>query len=112
MGQQVTTAGAVVVVTSATIPGLRHLETTLSLLGRIPAVAAVVGPPRKRWPRSVQHGGGSLSRALDRGGRLVVVPHDTALAVAGVDSTPLPPLLIDAARAVLKITDPAKKEGP
>jgi hypothetical protein len=98
-------AAGVVVVTCATVPGLRHLEGALALLDGIPAVVAVVGPPRKRWPKPVQHSAGALTRAADHAGRLVVIPWDPRLAVAGLDSTPLPEALLDAAAAVLQHVD-------
>ena len=98
-------AAAVIVVTCATVPGLRHLEGALALLHITRTVVAVVGPPRKRWPKPVQHSAGSLTRAADHGGRLVVIPWDRRLAVAGLDSTPLPPALLDAAAAVLERVD-------
>jgi hypothetical protein len=102
---QLSQAAAVIVVTCATIPGLRHLEGALALLQGSPTVVAVVGPPRKRWPKPVQHSAGALTRAADHAGRLVVIPWDPRLAVAGLDSTPLPATLLDAAAAVLQHVD-------
>jgi hypothetical protein len=102
---QLSQAAAVVVVTCATVPGLRHLEGALALLDGTPTVVAVVGPPRKRWPKPVQHSAGALTRAADHAGRLVVIPWDRRLAVAGLDSTPLPEALLDAAAAVLERVD-------
>jgi hypothetical protein len=99
---QLSQAACVVVVTCATVPGLRHLEGALALLDGTPTVVAVVGPPRKRWPKPVQHSAGALARAADHAGRLVVIPWDPRLAVAGLDSTPLPEALLDAAAAVLE----------
>jgi hypothetical protein len=109
IGAQVKTAGAVVVVSGATSPGLRHLEGTLSLLDPLPAVAAVVGSRRSRRPKAVRRCSGPLTRALDSNGRLIVIPHDSRLAGAGLDSTPLPPRLLSAAQAVLELTDSARK---
>ena len=102
---QLSQAAAVIVVTCATVPGLRHLEGALALLHITRTVVAVVGPPRKRWPKPVQHSAGSLTRAADHGGRLVVIPWDPRLAVAGLDSTPLPATLLDAAATVLERVD-------
>jgi hypothetical protein len=102
---QLSQAAAVIVVTCATVPGLRHLEGALALLDGTPTVVAVLGPPRKRWPKPVQHTAGSLTRAADHAGRLVVIPWDPRLAVAGLDSTPLPATLLDAAAAVLQRVD-------
>jgi hypothetical protein len=102
---QLSQAACVVVVTCATVPGLRHLEGALALLDGTPTVVAVLGPPRKRWPKPVQHTAGSLIRAADHAGRLAVIPWDPRLAVAGLDSTPLPEALLDAAAAVLERVD-------
>jgi hypothetical protein len=102
---QLSQAAAVIVVTCATVPGLRHLEGALALLDGTPTVVAVLGPPRKRWPKPVQHTAGALTRAADQAGRLVVIPWDPRLAVAGLDSTTLPATLLDAAAAVLQHVD-------
>jgi hypothetical protein len=102
---QLSQAAAVIVVTCATVPGLRHLEGALALLDGTPTVVAVVGPPRKRWPKPVQHCTGALTRAADHAGRLVVIPWDPRLSVTGLDSTPLPEALLDAAAAVLERVD-------
>jgi hypothetical protein len=109
---QLSQAAAVIVVTCATVPGLRHLEGALALLDGTPTVVAVVGPPRKRWPKPVQHTAGALTRAADQAGRLVVIPWDPRLAVAGLDSTPLPGTLLDAAAAVLERVDLRTKGRP
>jgi hypothetical protein len=102
---QLSQAAAVIVVTCATVPGLRHLEGALALLDGTPTVVAVLGPPRRRWPKPVQHTAGALTRAADQAGRLAVIPWDPRLAVAGLDSTPLPEALLDAAAAVLQRVD-------
>jgi hypothetical protein len=99
---QVRQSATVVVVTCATVPGLRHLECALALLAGTLPVVAVVGPPRKRWPKPVRHSAGALTRAADSAGRLLVVPHDRRLAVAGLDSTPLPTAVLDAAATALE----------
>jgi hypothetical protein len=109
---QLSQAAAVIVVTCATVPGLRHLEGALALLDGTPTVVAVVGPPRKRWPKPVEHTAGALTRAADQAGRLVVIPWDPRLAVAGLDSTPLPGTLLDAAAAVLERVDLRTKGRP
>jgi hypothetical protein len=108
--EQIRTAGAVVVVTCVTIPGLRHLESTLGRLGQIPTVGAVVGPSRRHWPKEVQRSFGALTRDLDRRGRLIVIPRDPRLELAGIDSSPLPSPLLEAARSILKLTIPAKRD--
>ena len=103
-------ATAVVLVTCATVPGLRHLESALGMLGGTPTVVVVIiGPPRKRWPKTVQHSAGSSTRAAERAGRLVGAPRDRQLAIAGLDSTPLPAALLRAAETVLTLVDPVRK---
>jgi hypothetical protein len=107
IGEQVRTAGVVVVVTRATIPGLLHLETTLSLLGQIRAVAAMLGSPCRRWSKAVRQSSGPMTRALDDSGRLIAIPHDSRLAAVGLDSRPLPRQLLEAAHALLELTGSA-----
>lgn len=111
IGEQVKTAGVVVVVTRATIPGLLHLETTLSLLGQIRAVAAMVGSPCRRWFKAVWQSSGPMTKALDYSGRLVVIPHDSRLAAMGLDSRPLPRQLLEAAHAILELAGSAMRQA-
>ena len=111
IGEQVKTAGVVVVVTRATIPGLLHLETTLSLLGQIRAVAAMLGSPCRRWSKAVWQSSGPMTKALDDSGRLIVIPHDSRLAAVGLDSRPLPRQLLEAAHAILELTGSAMRQA-
>ena len=111
IGEQVKTAGVVVVVTRATIPGLLHLETTLSLLDQIRAVAAMLGSPCRRWSKAVWQSSGPMTKALDDSGRLVVIPHDSRLAAVGLDSRPLPRQLLEAAHAILELTGSAMRQA-
>ena len=105
IADQLRRAPDVVVVTTATVPGLRRLECALSLLNRPAAVVvAVLGPRRKKWPRQVQHCAGALTKDLDAAGRLVVVPADPGLHVRGLDSTELPAGLLSAAGHLLGLT--------
>ena len=99
-----------VLATTATIPGMRRLETALSLLGSRRCVVAVLGPPRRRWPAAVAAALGPAGRELDRAGRLVTVPVDRRLAVRGIDSTPLPGPVLGAARTVLGHVGPEAQE--
>jgi hypothetical protein len=110
IGEQVRTAGVVVVVTRATIPGLRHLETTLSLLGQIRAVAAILGSPCRRWSKAVRQSSGPMTKALDDSGRLIAIPHDSRLAAVGLDSSALPRQLLEAAHAILELTGSAMRQ--
>ena len=94
----------VVLVARATVPGMRRLETCADLVGAGRVVAAVLGPTRTRWPREVIHNLGPLTQALIAAGRLVEIPEDRVLAVAGLSPTPLPSSLINAAATLLPLT--------
>ena len=107
LGEQVRSADLVILVTTATVPGLRRLEGALELLAGTSTCAAVVGPKRKKWPRPVGYSAGPRTRALEAAGRLVDVPQDRALAIAGLDATPLPTPLLAAAAALLRLLPPA-----
>jgi hypothetical protein len=100
-----------VVVTRASVPGLLHLETTLSLLGRSRAVAAVLGSPCRRWSKAVWQSSGPMTKALDDSGRLVVIPHDSRLAALGLDSRPLPRQVLEAAHAILELTGSGMRQA-
>ena len=110
IGEQVARPGPVAVATAATIPGMRRLETALSLLGPHRCAVAVLGPPRRRWPAGVAAALGPEGREVDRAGRLVAVPVDRRLAVRGIDSAPLPGPVLRAARTVLGHAGPEAQE--
>ena len=94
-------ADALVVVSSATVPGLRRLEAALELLDNARAVVAVVGPRRKKWPKGVEPSAGPITRrALDTE-RCVEIPQDRALAITGLDSRPMPEPVVAAVRQLL-----------
>lgn len=101
LADRVLQPGPVVVVTTATIPGLRRLEGALALLEGSPVIGAVLGPPRRKWPRGVEHSLGSLTRQLDQREALHVLPVDRGLAVRGLDSEALPTPLLTAADHIL-----------
>jgi hypothetical protein len=111
IGEQVRTAGVVVVVTRATIPGLLHLETTLSLLGQIRAVAAMLGSPCRRWSKVVRQSSGPITKALEDSGRLIATPYDSRLAAVGLDSRPLPRQLLESAHDILELTGSAMRQA-
>lgn len=112
--EHVNTATVVVVVTTANLPGLRALEETIAAVGAPRVVAAVLGPPRRRWPRELATALGARTRAVEDAGRLVSVPHEKTLALRGVDETDLLAGLLKAGRALLELTGiPAHlEEGP
>lgn len=106
LAETVTGAAAVVVATTATIPGLRRLEITLDTLGLDPAegrvVAGVLGPLRKKWGRQVEGSLGALTRSLAAAEDLVEIPLDRNLATCGLSSAPLPQPLLTAASQLLE----------
>lgn len=80
----------VVLVTRATVPGMRQLEGDLALLEaeRCWAVATGIAPPGRRRP--VEHSLGPRTRQLRQAGRLVGLPYNAALAQSGITTEPLP----------------------
>jgi len=105
LAEAVRTADQVVLVTTATIPGMRRLGVAIDLLSTNwqpeHLALAIRGPRRKKWPRGLEHAGGpALRRALDAD-RCVEIPEDRELAVNGLDSRPVPAPLISAARQLL-----------
>lgn len=104
----VTTAPALVVAATATVPGMRRLEVALDALQAVQVTAAVLGPRRKKWGRPVEGSLGPATRALDAVGGLVEMPLDRDLGVHGLTSTPLPqPLLNAAAQLIGRLPAPA-----
>ena len=95
-------APQVVLVSTATVPGLRRLEAALTPLDPPRLVVAVRGPDPRRWRRELTAAMGPATRDQLRNGRWVTVPHDKRLALRGIDSAPLPPALVTAARDVLR----------
>ena len=102
LSDRVLHADQVVAVTTATIPGLRRLEGALALLEGAPVIGAVLGPPRRKWPRGLQHSLGALSRQLDRRGAVHLIPLERGLIVRGLDSEALPTRLLAAADHLLR----------
>lgn len=97
-----TSVETVVVTATATVAGLRRVETTLAELDRPEACRVVLlGPVRRRWPKGLAVTFGPLTRALDRLGCVFTVPAVASLRVVGVDSRPLPAELLAAAGLVL-----------
>lgn len=97
--------GRVVVCAVATVPGLRRLEAGLALLPDLDCVAAVLGPPARRWPKPVAASVGSLTRRLLADDRLLAVPEIPQVRVAGVTADPLPRALLAAAEEVLRAAE-------
>ena len=106
LAEAVRAADQIVLVTTATVPGMRRAGVAMDLLAGYwqpeQIVLAVRGPRRKKWPRGLEHAGGpAVRRALDAD-RCVEIPEDRELAVNGLDSRPVPAPLISAARQLLE----------
>ncbi len=89
----------VVLVTSATVPGIRRLETCLETLpsGCVP-VAVLVGPSLKKLPKPVSIAAAGLPAV-----QLVAFPLEPALMVTGITPHPLSTPLIKAGKALLTV---------
>ncbi|WP_203758323.1 hypothetical protein [Cellulomonas chitinilytica] len=92
----------IVAATRATTPGLRQLETVLAQVGSGRVVAAVIGPPPRRWPRSLNAAIGPAIRALLETGDVVAIPPHHGLATRGLDPTPLPASVLRAAAEIAR----------
>ncbi len=88
----------VVLVTNATVPGVRRLESCAELLGRH-ALGVVVGPTAKRWPRPVKVAAAGIPARL----HLTDFPLDSRLQATGLTPDPLPAPLLKAAQNVLAL---------
>ena len=105
MTKLLTDAPAVVVVTRATVPGLRRLECCLHLIGPDRALVAVLGPGRRHWPRLVAQSLGPLTTAVIDAGRLVDIPENRRLGVSGLTPEPLPASLLSKAAVLLPLIE-------
>ena len=88
----------VVLVTNATVPGFRHLESCSDLLGR-DALGVVVGPTAKRWSSPVKLAAVGMPTRV----RLTEFPLNPRLQVTGLTPDPLPGPLLKAAETVLAL---------
>lgn len=96
-------AQALVLVTRATVPGLRRLEREVERHTQSNLALAVVGPPLKRWPKVLTRALGDRTQELLREGRLVCVPVDRTLAITGLTPEPLPPVLVSTGGRLLAL---------
>ncbi|WP_454227661.1 hypothetical protein [Propioniciclava flava] len=94
----VRTLDDVVLVSNATVPGVRRLESCAELLGR-DALGVVVGPTVKRWPRPVKVAAAGIPARV----HIADFPLDPRLQVTGLTPDPLPAPLIKAAQNVLAL---------
>ena len=98
LGSVLRTLDDIVLVTSATVPGLRRLESCAELLGRA-ALGVVVGPAAKRWPRPVKVAAAGIPARVP----IADFPLDPRLQVTGLTPDPLPTALLKAAQNVLAL---------
>ena len=98
LGSVLRTLDGVVLVTNATVPGLRRLESCAELLSR-DAFGVVVGPTAKRWPRPVKVAAAGIPARV----HLADFPLDPRLQVTGLTPDPLPASLFKAAQNVLAL---------
>ena len=98
LGSVLRTLDDVVLVTNATVPGVRRLESCAELLGR-DALGVVVGPAAKRWPRPVKIAAAGIPARV----HLADFPLDPRLQVTGLTPDPLPAPLLKAAQNVLAL---------
>lgn len=98
LGSMLRTLDDVVLVTNATVPGVRRLESCVELLGR-DAFGVVVGPTIKRWPRPVKVAAAGIPARV----HVTDFPLDSRLQVTGLTPDPLPSPLLKAAQNVLAL---------
>ena len=98
LGSLVRTLDELVMITNATVPGLRRLESCAELLGR-DALGVVMGPTAKRWPRPVKVAAAGISARV----HLTGFPLDSRLQATGLTPDPLPAALLKAAENVLAL---------
>ncbi len=98
LGSMLRTLHDVVLVTNATVPGVRRLESCAELLGR-DALGVVVGPTAKRWPRPVKVAAAGIPARV----HLTDFPLDPRLQITGLTPDPLPAALLKAAQNVLAL---------
>ena len=101
---QVSSSAVVVLVARTTIPALQQLEQALGTCPGDPVVA-LLGPTR--WDRSVYATAGRLLKAADSVGRVVRVPSDRHLSVAGISCAPLPKAVAEGGRQIVARVLPA-----
>jgi len=90
-----------IIVSVATVPGLRALENALHVTGRATtAICVLLGPPTKKWPKSLRNAPPPAVRAADVAERLFTVPLDASLGLSGLNPDPLPTPLLAACQTI------------
>ena len=90
LGELARTVAGVVLVTRATVPGLRRLDTAVQLLGANRVHAVIVGAGGKRWARPVEQAISPAVRQLRLDGRLFGMPLLPAVSFDGLTPEPIP----------------------
>lgn len=102
-----------IIASVATVPGLRALDTALAMTARsADTTVAILGPRRKKWPRTLEYAMTRAVSELDDQGRLFVVPYDSALALNGLTSDPLPNHVLAACHQIFDQTVGTTKGNP
>lgn len=90
------------IVTVATVPGLRALDTALQMTARPHDTwCAVLGPSLKKWPKALRTAANPRVQTAIDTGRLTTIPTVPTLAMTGLTTDPLPPHLVTACTPVL-----------
>lgn len=95
-----------VLVTTATLPGMRHLEAVMALLSpqAVPVIVVRGRTHRRgRWAPPVEQTLSPAVRESRQDGHLVTMPADPTLAVRGLDTEPLPAALVAAGSQILHL---------
>lgn len=95
------TCPRVVLVTRASIPGMARLEAALTAFVPDRCWAVMVASPR-RLPSPVERSLGSRTEQLRASGRLLSIPPNSALAMSGITTEPLPRAFGATARQLLE----------
>jgi hypothetical protein len=90
-----------VLVSRATVPGIRRMESLLRSAATAPAAVVIVGPTR--WAPAVEATVGASLRELDRSGRVVRLPSEPLVEIQGITPSLMPKKLVTAARKLLAL---------
>lgn len=101
-----------IIVTVATVPGLRALDNALQLTNRPEATwCVVVGPRPKKWPKPLHLATTAAITGANEAGRLLTVPDVSSVALTGLTPEPLPPHLVTACRPIVEATTAETPKG-
>ncbi len=104
-------AGAVLVVCRASVPGVRHAEQLLDALTSPNRLVLLAAVGAGHWPGVVASSAGPLLRQLRQDGRVVSVPVDRHLDSTGPTGTALPRQVVGAGRVLLRLLSPDLPQG-